>query len=270
MLDWQAACDSHLRAFVTRSRSGLLTDVDGTISPVVLHADNAQVTDRSRELLANLSGCLTLVGVISGRSAADIAQRVGVPGLVYVGNHGLERWVDGKVQPDPSSIVYRPQVQVAKQQIESHLRPGMWIEDKQVTLSVHYRQAAEPDSIARELTPFIQQIAASLGLRFFEGRRIFEIRPPIDVDKGTAFHHLIDEYQLEAAIYIGDDITDTDAFRVARSLRESGECYSLGVGVESEVTPELVIETSDLSASGISGVESLLAWLLRACKESST
>jgi trehalose 6-phosphate phosphatase len=161
-------------------------------------------------------------------------------------------------------------VQAAKHQIEPYLQPGMWIEDKETTLSVHYRQADVPDDIARKLTPQIVQIAADHGLRFFEGRRIFEIRPPIDVNKGTAFRHLVAEYRLDAAIYIGDDVTDTDAFRAARALRESGECYALGVGVESDVTPELVTETSDLSASGVSGVESLLAWLLSACKESST
>lgn len=270
MLDWQAARESHLRAFATQARAGLLTDVDGTISPIVPHPDDARVSERSRELLEELSSCLTLVGVISGRAAADIARRVGVPDLVYVGNHGLERWVDGMVKPDPSAAAYRPQVQVAKHQIEPRLKPGMWIEDKQATLSVHYRQTADPDSIAQDMSPLIQQIAARQGLRFFEGRRIFEIRPPVDVDKGTAFRQLIDEYRLDAALYIGDDVTDTDAFRVARRLRESGRCYALGVGVESDSTPELVTETSDLSASGISGVESLLAWLLSACRESST
>ena len=268
--DWQAARESHLRFLTTRSRIGLLTDVDGTISPIVPHPDDAQITPRSRELLAALSGCLTLVGVISGRSAADISRRVALPGLVYVGNHGLERWIGGVTQPDPSAVIYEPQVQAARKQIEPHLRPGMWIEDKATTLSVHYRQAEDPDAVAREFTSQIKQIAADRGLSFFEGRRIFEIRPPIDVNKGTVFRRLVIEYRLEAAIYIGDDVTDTDAFRAARALRESGQCYALGVGVESDVTPELVTETSDLSASGVSGVELLLAWLLSACKASST
>lgn len=270
MIDWQAAINSHLCPFITHQRAGLITDVDGTISPIVPHPDDAVVSERSKALLTALGKYLNLTGVISGRAAADIHERVGVPGLVYVGNHGLERWVDGQVQPDPSVDAYLPAIQTAKQEIERHLHPRMWIEDKVATLSVHYRQADNPDRIARDLAPQMQQIAAAHGLRFFEGRRIFEIRPPIAINKGTAFRHLIQEYALDAAIYIGDDVTDADALQAARDLRSSGSCYALGVGVESEATPSVVSETSDLSASGISGVEALLAWLLSAFKESST
>lgn len=270
MIDWKTAIDSHLCPFVTHRRAGLLTDVDGTISPIVPHPDDAVVSERSKALLAALDKHLTLTGVISGRAAADIHQRVGVPILIYVGNHGLERWVNGQVQPDPTVEPYLSSIQGAKQEIEGHLRPHMWVEDKIATLSVHYRQADDPDRIARDLTPQMQYIADTHGLRFFEGRRIFEIRPPLAINKGTAFRHLIDEYDLDAAIYIGDDVTDADALRAARDLRSAGTCYALGVGVESDATPPVVSETSDLSASGISDVESLLAWLLSAFKESST
>ena len=101
---------------------------------------------------------------------------------------------------------------------------GMWIEDKKATLSVHYRQTQDPDQVAEAQRPRVKAIAEEHDLKFFEGRRIFEVRPPIEINKGTAFKAVIEEYNLDAAMYIGDDVTDVDALRVAQHLRGSGTC----------------------------------------------
>jgi trehalose 6-phosphate phosphatase len=243
---------------------GLVTDFDGTVSPIVRDPYGAQVTARSRELLRALGAALPLVAVVSGRSAADIQQRVGLPGLVYVGNHGLERWVDGQVEVHPQAAGYRPALEAAIHELEPIKPPGMIIEDKGVTLSVHYRQADDPDAIGAAYRPRVRDLAARLGLTFFEGR------PPVAVDKGIAFRRLVTEHDLGSALYIGDDLTDVDAFRAAHDLRRSGACYALAAGVESGGAPDAVRETADVLVSGVPGVEALLSWLLDARSASST
>ena len=268
---WQDATNSHLRRLVNAARFGLVTDVDGTVSPIVDDPDAAQVMPEHRRLLAALRAVATLVAVVSGRAAADVAQRVGVEGLVYVGNHGLERWENGRLHPMPQIGQYRPALEAARDAVAARAPDGMWVEDKQATLSVHYRQTADFQAVYAEYKPVIQAIAADNGLRFFEGRMIFELRPPVDADKGTAFRGLVEEYELETAVYIGDDVTDVDAMRQARHLRQSGDCYALAIGVEAATddTPASVRQSSDLMAKGVQDVAALFAWLLDARKASS-
>jgi trehalose 6-phosphate phosphatase len=261
---WQEATSTTLKTLAGKDRIGLITDVDGTISPIVPDPDAAQVTPRSRELLRQLHDHLALTAVITGRAAADVQARVGLPELVYVGNHGMERWENGRVEVMPEVAAFRPAIEAALAEVRPHLQPGMFFEDKGATVSVHYRQAADPPQITAALTPIMEQIAARHGLGFFSGRMVFEIRPPIDANKGTAFRYLVETHRLDGALYLGDDTTDVDALRAARELREGGRCYALAVGVESEGMPPAVREHADLLAAGIPGVEDFLEWLLNA------
>jgi trehalose 6-phosphate phosphatase len=267
---WQDVIESLLTPFRDRARVGVVTDVDGTISPIVNDPDAAQITPRSRELLAALVPQLTLVAVISGRAAADVQARVGVPGVVYVGNHGLERWVDDHVALPPEVAAHRPAVAAAAADLAPYAIDGIQLEDKGASLSLHYRRAADPDAAAQTLGPAAAEIAAAHGLRLFSGRMIYELRPPIDVHKGTALRSLTAEYDLEAVMYLGDDTTDSDALRAAGALRASGACYGLGVGVAADETPDAVIESADVLAAGIADVEALFSWLLKARSASLT
>jgi len=251
-------------------RLGLITDVDGTISPIVDQPDAAQVTPRNRELLSRLESSLPLVAVISGRSAKDVHARLDLPGLVYIGNHGLERWVDGQIQIHPEARRYRPALEKAQADIQAFLQPGMLLEDKGATLSLHYRQAKHPDQVAIALQPKLQQLANSHGLWLTEGRRVFEFRPPVNIDKGTAFRGLVRDYRLEAALYLGDDTTDIAALQAARNLRADGSCRAYGLGVKSDGTPATVLTNADFLIYGLLEVESFLAWLLKARMTSST
>ncbi len=251
-------------------RLGLITDVDGTISPIVDQPEAAQVTPRNRELLSRLEFSLPLVAVISGRSAEDVHARLNLPGLVYIGNHGLERWVDGQFQVHPEASRYRPALEKARADIQAFLQPGMLLEDKGATLSLHYRQAKQPDQVASALQPILEQLANSHGLWLSEGRRVFEFRPPIKIDKGTAFRGLVRDYRLEAALYLGDDTTDIAALQAARDLRTDGSCRAYGLGVKSNGTPETVLSNADFLIYGLPEVESFLAWLLKARMTSST
>lgn len=268
MQHWQDVTDTLLKTWLAKPRRGLITDVDGTISPIVDTPTAAQVTPRARELLTELHTQLELVGVISGRAAADVQARVGLPGLVYAGNHGLERWQNGSVLSTEEVRQYRPGMEavlLGLRKFESDI-PGVLLEDKGVTLSVHYRNAAQPEQAAAAMRPTLTALANQNSLRVYEGRMIFEVRPPLEVNKGSAFRALVEEHHLDAALYIGDDTTDIDAIHAARDLRARGVCYAFGVGVASSETPLSVLDAADFLVEGVSGVEDLLAWLLRASR----
>ncbi len=268
--DWRDVKETVFKEWLAKPRRGLLTDVDGTLSPIVDRPEAAEITPRSKILLTTLQAYLPLVAVISGRAAADVQARVGIPGIVYAGNHGLERWQNGQAEASDAVKAFRPAMQTVLNGL-SHFEqthPGVMLEDKGVSLSVHYRQATPPEAAAVALRPVITQLTQDNGLRLFEGRMLFEVRPPLDVHKGTAFRALVTEYKLDAAVYIGDDTTDVDAFQAARDLREAGLCYAFGLGVTSDETPLPVLETADFLVEGISGVEAFLDWLLKALSAS--
>jgi trehalose 6-phosphate phosphatase len=259
---WRNAVEEELGRLVNGPRFGLITDVDGTISRLVNEPDAAVIEPRCRQALTVLQEQLPLVAVVSGRGAADVARRVGLPGLVYVGNHGLERWENGQIYPLTDITSYRPALERAKTAVESLAPEGMWVEDKQATLSAHYRQTADPAAVYDQYKPQIVEIAEKEGLRFFEGRQIFELRPPVEAHKGTAFTALVEEYELDTAVFLGDDVTDVDAMKAARHLRENGRCYALAIGVSIDQTPTSVLAHSDFLADGVDDVADLLNFLV--------
>ncbi|MGH2581893.1 MAG: trehalose-phosphatase [Anaerolineales bacterium] len=266
---WREASEQ-LQEAVAMPRFGLFSDLDGTLSPIVQRPEDAQIKARNKELLADLSKEVSLVALISGRRAASLQSRVGLPGIIYIGNHGFERWVDGTVEVMPEVENYLPALQKAKGELQNLEEPGAYVEDKGATLSFHYRQAAEPVAFARKGAAQIAAIAEKHGLVLFTGKMVFEVRPPLDVDKGSAFRALLHDNQLDSAIFLGDDISDLNAFRVARELREQKLCAAWGVGVQSEEAPDALAGTADFMASGVEDVESLLAWVLKARRASST
>ncbi len=266
---WKNAKGQLLEA-INKPRLGLIIDVDGTISPIVDVPDEARITPRNLDLLAKLEAQLPLVAVVSGRSVTDVAQRVGLPKLIYIGNHGMEKWKDGKVIVSPTAAAYRGNLSAATTEIRQILAKGMRFEDKGATLSIHYRQTGNPEDAAEKLKPSLQNIVEKHGLRLTQGRMVFEFRPPVEIDKGTAFDELVKSHQLDSAFYLGDDITDVTVFSTVRYLRESGRCLAYGLGVESQGTPQAVLTEADYLVQEVAGVESFLAWLLKACITSST
>ena len=268
-MKWKNAKDE-LRKAINKPRFGLITDVDGTISPIVDVPNEARVTPRNLDLLAALGAQLTLTAVISGRAAADVFQRISLPGLVYIGNHGMEQWQDGEVIVSPTAAAYRDNLSAAIPEIKQILIDGMRFEDKGATLSVHYRQTSDPKQVANEFTPLLKSIAKKHELDLTQGRMVFEFRPPVKIDKGTAFEDLVKSHQLDAAFYLGDDTTDVAVFLTARRLRESGQCLAYGLGVESQGTPQIVLTEADYLVQEVAGVESLLDWLSKTRMASST
>jgi trehalose 6-phosphate phosphatase len=267
-LDWHQAKDK-LGELAARPRFGLFSDLDGTLAPIAPTPEAAAITPRNRQLLAELAAVLPVVGLISGRRAASLQAKVDLPGLMYVGNHGLEQWIDGRTVPHPQAAKYRGALEAVQERIAAGLPAGAVAEDKGVTLSIHYRQTKNPAEFVLTRGVEIKHLAEEHGLVLFPGKMVLEVRPPVKVDKGTAFRDLVTESKLDAALFLGDDISDLHAFAAARGLRAEG-CEAYGVGVRSQEAPAELAEAADYLAAGVAEVETLLEFLLMARKASST
>jgi trehalose 6-phosphate phosphatase len=252
-----------LRSVLEQRPCGLLTDIDGVLSPIAPTPDAAYVTPAARRHLQRLAERLNLVAAISGRAAADAARLVGLPQLIYIGNHGMEVWRNGVGQPLPLAQPFAAAIADVLREAEAQIKiPGVLWENKGVTASVHYRQTADPHAVQAELGVVLGALTAANGLRLTSGRMIWEIRPPLQIDKGVAVRSLVAEYGLRGAFFLGDDRTDADAFVVLRELRAAGTCATLAIGVVGPDTPSIVRETADVLVDGVSGVEQLLGQMV--------
>lgn len=259
-----------LEPAIRSKRLGIFSDFDGTLSNIVDQPETASIAWENRQHLQNLKQQAAAVGIISGRAVKDLVKRVDIKGLEYVGNHGLEHWLDGKEVAAGNVKRHSGDLALAVRDLTPQLLPGMQLEDKRLTLSVHFRQTASPAAVRKKFWQVIKKVAMRRKLKLFHGRGIFELRPPIEIDKGTAFELLIKKWKLTGAIYIGDDVTDTAAFIAARKLRRSGVCAAYSVGVIDQETPQSVVELADTSVEGVAGVTSFLSWLNEKLRASST
>lgn len=249
-----------LRQLVGQRPCGLLTDIDGTISPIAPTPNAARVSPLARATLLMLVQRLDLVAAVSGRAASDAAALVGLPELIYVGNHGLELLRAGQAQSLPDAATYMAVIDEVLRAAQKRIRlTGVLFENKGVTAAIHYRLADQPAQVEALLGEMLQALSAQHGLVLTPGRMVWELRPPLAINKGTAAHWLVEEYALRSVIFLGDDRTDADAFRALRELRAQGVCATLNVGVAAAETPTVVRELADVMVAGVAGVEQLLA-----------
>jgi trehalose 6-phosphate phosphatase len=207
------------------ARSALLLDVDGTLAPIVPRPEDARVPPETQAELRRLNDRYALVACISGRTGEDAQKVVGVPELVYVGNHGLE---------------LEPEAEAWAERLHRFLRQIVWpglVEDKRLSASLHYRNAPE----ARDSADAIADAARSAGFEARFGRKVLEILPPIPANKGTAVRGLLAQRELERALYAGDDTTDLDAFAALDSLE-----LGIRVAVASPETPAALASAADI------------------------
>lgn len=201
----------------------LMLDVDGTLAPIVEMFDRAAVPPETQRAVAALARRDDVhVALVSGRSAAVARRMVGVGNLWVAGNHGFElEGPNGEDLADPSVHRYRNVIASAAARLEKLVAAmhGVIVENKAITLSVHWR-LADPE-IAEPLREAVEQVSQPLGLRITEGKRIFEIRPPALIDKGTAVLALAERLTSgqngASIVFAGDDVTDEDAIRALRS-----------------------------------------------------
>ena len=209
-------------------------DVDGTLAPIVAHPSLARVPEATRGIIASL---VTTRGVIvilvSGRAASDAKRVVGVDHVWTVGNHGAE-----VIDPTGDTIVdaavsgYTEAMARTAQTLEPLIAPirGVLLENKRLTLSIHYRAADE--GVVPRLRSIVEGVAAEQGLIVTEGKKVIEIRPPIGVNKGTAISRLIGDLggfnRGASVLFAGDDVTDEDAFRFLREHHPAAITICIG------------------------------------------
>lgn len=265
-MNWQDAQDQ-LHDIITTPAFGLFLDFDGTLSPTATDINKAHISEQAKATLVEMQSCVPLLAFVSGRNADDLYQRVQLNGNIYVGNHGMEQWVDGHVERAPEALAYRSQLEAVIEGVTPLLRPGMHIEDKVASLSIHYRQNPTPDVVKADLTDTVRALVLAQELDFFEGNTIFEVRPPVPINKGNALIRFVAEYDLDTALFFGDDVTDAEAMITANEMRAAGTCQAYGVGVLSHYTPQMIHDHATYFADSISGVEAFLGWILKARQE---
>ncbi len=243
-------------------RAAILLDVDGTLAPIVRHADDAVVPEQTRQLLIPLSRAYALVACISGRRAADARRMVALGNVTYVGGHGTELLRAGWTEPhvDPALEDWTRRIHDFTREAERRELRALRVrtEDKGAIVGFHWRGAPDEDA-ARAAVDSVAARAEAAGLRTHWGRKVLEVRPPVRIDKGAGIQALLAEAGLDAALYAGDDRTDLDAFRgLAELVTEGRLSHAVRVAVQSEEGPTELTEEADLVIDGTAGVRALL------------
>ena len=244
----------------------VLLDIDGTLAPIVRHAADAHVPEATRALLIEIAKRYRLVGCVSGRRAATARQIVAIGTLAYVGNHGGELLRPGATRPEVDEQLAAWTVRIrafaARALTPDYERLRIRGEDKEAIAAFHWRGA--PDEAGAEAG--VREIAALAereGFAVHWGRKVLEVRPPVTLDKGIGVAKLLRGSPATAALYVGDDTTDLDAFRGLRELAQAGSLQSaLCVAVDSDEAPPELASEADLTLEGTDGVRQLLQALL--------
>jgi len=251
----------------------VLLDIDGTLAPIVRHAADAHVPEATRTLLIEIAKRYRVVGCVSGRRAATARQIVAIGTIAYIGNHGGEILRPGATRPDvdPNVAAWTERVRAfaARVYTGEHQRLRVRSEDKDAIAAFHWRGAPDEEAAATA-TKEIARHAQDEGFAIHWGRKVLEVRPPVDLDKGLGVAALlrspatvVGEPAVVAALYVGDDTTDLDAFRGLRSLVQAGTLQStVCVAVSSDEAPPELAREADLTVDGIDGVRGLLEALL--------
>lgn len=204
-------------------RPAIFLDFDGTLSPLVDRPEDATLPEETRRAVERLAGRMP-VSVVSGRGLDDVATRVDLPGLYYAGSHGYE--IRGPADRDPPlrhsvGDDLRPLVEAATRRLEEDLQTlqGAQVEPKGHTVAVHDRRVAESER-PRVERAVDRVIAEEPRLEKHGGKHVYEIRPALDWHKGRAVAWLLEHLELEPPealpVYVGDDVTDEDAFDAVR------------------------------------------------------
>jgi trehalose 6-phosphate phosphatase len=201
-------------------------------------------------VLAALVPRYRLVAIVTGRRSEEVAERLDVPGLAFYGLYGMQ-----EAAPELRAAV-RPLVEEAAAVVAE-----AWVEDKGVSLAVHYRQAPDPLVARGALLTALQPVATGAGLEVVEGKMVVELVPPDRPMKGGAVERLVGEHALEAALFAGDDVVDVEAFEALDRLHAQGVA-GVRVAVRGAETPRALLERADLQVEGPTGLLDLLRELL--------
>jgi trehalose 6-phosphate phosphatase len=222
-----------LDAIINRIKSSqkvlILFDYDGTLTPIVEEPELAVLSDKSRKVVKALAGKRKfIVGIISGRAISDIKSKVNIDNIIYAGNHGLEIEGPGFAFIHPLTDEIKSNLKLINIVLNKTVGSikGSIVEDKGITLSVHYRQVEDTDKEKEVKNVFdrVIGIARKLGkVNTTSGKKVYEVRPPVQWHKGKAIELIMKDYEKTRykpiIIYMGDDLTDEDAFQSLKAFK---------------------------------------------------
>ncbi len=238
--------------------TALLTDFDGTLAPIVADPAAARALPGVAALLRALAGRFGVVGVVSGRPAAFLLDRLAGsgPAVRLVGHYGLE-WVEaGEIVRHPDVLAWLEPVAGTLEAARAEAPPGVGVEAKGISLTLHWRQAPGAEEWALE---FGRDWAERTGLAVQRGRMALELRPPLAVDKGRVVEDLAGGCR--AAGFFGDDAGDLAAFAGLDRLAATG-VRTVKVAVADPESPADLVAAADLvldsPAAAVAALESLV------------
>lgn len=248
------------------ARSAVLFDIDGTLAPIVDHAEDAGVPEATRQLLIAVARRYSIVACVSGRRASEARAMVSIGTITYLGSHGAELlragWTEAVLDDALEAWVRR--IHDFAREVDSGdlRRQRVRLEDKGVIVAFHWRGAPDEEA-ARSMVDAIAARAQATGLHTHWGRKVLEVRPPVRIDKGAGIEKLLRDAEVDVALYAGDDTTDLDAFRMLGQLVDQGKLtQAVRVGVASDDGPPGIIQEVDVVVDGTSGVQKLLSILV--------
>lgn len=234
-------------AFRRRARrAGVFLDFDGSLSAIVARPELAGPVAGARDALLGLVARYPIVAIVSGRSADELARLLDVDGITYEGLYGIEETATD------ITLALLPGVERA-----AALVPEAWVEDKRISVAVHYRAAPDPSAARAALVSALEPIAASAGLELLEGKMVLELVPAGRPLKGGAVERLARERGLDAVLFAGDDVADIDAFEALDRLSDE-DMLTLRVAVRGPETPEELVRRADIAVDGPGGLVELL------------
>ena len=248
------------------ARSAILLDIDGTLAPIVSQPSDARVPEATRQLLVALARRYAVVACVTGRRASEARAMVSVGTISYLGSHGSELlragWTEAVLDPALEDWARRIDEFSRDADTPEVRRVGVRFEDKRVIAAFHWRGAPD-EQAARAAIDTLAERATAAGFRTHWGRKVLEVRPPVRIDKGAGVTSFLQDQDIAAALYVGDDTTDLDAFRALAELHERGRLeHVVRVGVSSDEAPEQVVREADIIVEGPDGVVELLTLLV--------
>ena len=248
---------------LTEAPAGLLTDFDGTLSPIVADPSQARLVEGAEAALTTLAERLAVVAVITGRAPLDARRMTGVQGLLIAGNHGTEWLNPGAVAPEPSPGAERVRRLLAGALGRLPRLAGVSVEDKGLSATVHYRLASDPSVARLRILEALGQLPDGVEVR--DGRLSVELRPVGLGDKGAAARAIIDRFGLRGVVVMGDDVTDLDMFAAVAEARAAGRLRGaiIAVGAADGEVPPAVAAAADVLLADVNESAALIAGLTR-------
>lgn len=237
-------------------RCGFFFDFDGVLAPVRLDPESVNPTPGVLDQLVMLRARVDKIGIISARPLAFLQSRFGdLPSVSLFGLYGLESAVDGTVSVDPAAESWMPAIASVIGEARRQLPPGIYVEDKRLSVSLHYREHPEHEA---EVRRWAERVAETSGLTEQRGRMVTELKPPVSIDKGTVLSAEVAD--LRCGWYFGDDLSDAKGFAALRDRHhQDADFFGVCVAVQNPETGQDLERQADFTLAGPGEMPTVLA-----------